>query len=170
MRFEFDPEKAVEAVLYLSARSGNDMYTTLKLLYLADKLHLERYGCLIFGDQYAALQYGPVPSNTYDILKSVLDGSESSSEVAPFSIERHSVNLTREADLDVFSRSDIQCLDEAIEKYGHLSFGELRNLVHDDAYNATSPNQLMRLETIASTLPNSAELIQHLSDPHPGSI
>jgi uncharacterized phage-associated protein len=167
----FDADKAVEAIAYAVSRTQSDLYTTLKLLYLADKLHLERYGRLIFGDWYAAMDHGPVPSHSYDILKFVRGDR-------PVSLAQHarevlrvdatnSIEVLREPDLDELSATDIECLDDAFEKYSSLGFGELKRLTHDDAYNATPRNAEIALEAIASMLKNAPELIQHLSNPHP---
>jgi uncharacterized phage-associated protein len=172
MRFEFDPEKAVEAIIYVARKTSGDMYLTLKLLYLADKIHLEKYGSLIYGEKYAALPFGPVPSSAYDVVKYVKgvntspDGAEHA--VQAFTMAGNAIQVLREADMNVFSRSDIQALNESIDRYGKLSFGQLQKLTHDDAFHATNENGTMSLNAIAATLPNAADLIQHLSDPHPG--
>ena len=173
MRFQFDPEKALETILYVAQKIGGDIYSTLKIIYLADKIHLEKYGCLIFGSKYSALPYGSTPSEAYDTIKCVRGDEGATCRVQnaneAFVMEGNVIKPSRNPELDVFSKSDIQCLNEAIERYGHLSFGELKDLVHDKAYHATSPNCTIRLETIASTLPNAADLIQHLAYPFPFS-
>lgn len=171
MRHVFDPEKAVETLLYISPRIGGDMYKTLKILYLADKLHLEGYGTLILGDWYAALPYGPVASNCYDILKFVrgetdFDAGATHAKDA-FSTEDDKIIPKREPDMDFLSRSDRECLDEAIRKYGNKSFGQLKRLTHDPAYNATPKNGRIDIHAIAATLPNGPEVNQFLADPHP---
>jgi hypothetical protein len=42
----------------------------LKLIFLADRYHLCRYGRLITNDSYVAMKHGPVPSATRDIVES----------------------------------------------------------------------------------------------------
>ena len=173
MRFQFDPEKALETILYVAQKIGGDMYSTLKIIYLADKLHLEQYGCLIFGSKYSALPFGATPSETYDIIKCARADEGANCHIKniqnEFTLDGNNIRPARAAHQDVFSKSDIKCLNEAIEKYGHLSFGELKDLAHGKDYQATPQNGTIRLETIASTLPNAADLIQHLADPYPGS-
>ena len=68
--FSFDPEKTLEAILYISERT-QDLYHVLKILYFADKIHLSAYGRLIAGDSYVAMSNGPVPSHAYNIIKTV---------------------------------------------------------------------------------------------------
>ena len=67
--FRFEPEKALEAILYVASKAQTDKYATLKILYLADKLHLERYGRFISGDYYHALRHGSTPMHSYDMLE-----------------------------------------------------------------------------------------------------
>ena len=70
--FQFDRQKAVESILYLVNRvSDSDIYGICKLLYLADKTSLEKYGRFIFGETYVAMVKGATPSNAYDVLKEV---------------------------------------------------------------------------------------------------
>ena len=41
----------------------------MKLLYIADKVHLNNYGRTISMDTFCAMQKGPVPSLSYDMIK-----------------------------------------------------------------------------------------------------
>ncbi|MFA7087310.1 MAG: hypothetical protein WC145_11645 [Aliarcobacter sp.] len=56
----FDPEKALTVWIYIAERV-DDHRGMYHLLYQADKLHLERYGRLIYGERYVAGEDGPVP-------------------------------------------------------------------------------------------------------------
>ncbi len=68
----FSEQKALAAILYLANKTGKiDMYALLKTLYYADKYHFQQWGRTITGDTYHRLPFGPVPSKTYDMLKSV---------------------------------------------------------------------------------------------------
>ncbi|MBI4006291.1 MAG: SocA family protein [Gammaproteobacteria bacterium] len=171
MRTTFDPEKAVEVILYIAPKIGGDMYNTLKILYLAEKQHLSDYGSLILGDWYIAMEYGPVASNSYDILKFVR-GDKEYDAGAPharesFQIKDNVITSKRDADLSLLSRSDRKCLDLTIKEHGHKEFDELRQLTHDAAYDAAGLNGSMDLHAIAATLTNGAEVNQYLSDPYP---
>jgi uncharacterized phage-associated protein len=168
--YTFNAEVALEAILYIANRVDNPTFHRIsKILYFADKAHLVRYGRFISGDSYVAMKHGPAPSDTYDILKAVRFGLDYCYEVAPetaFSVDNYMVIPFRAADLDVFSDSDIECLDEAITLYGTKTFGELTRLSHDEAWNATGDNEFMDIELIAATL-NDADLLEHLQDPYP---
>ena len=44
----FDWRKAVSASSYLASKTGESLYFVLKMLYLADKAHLDQYGRFIY--------------------------------------------------------------------------------------------------------------------------
>jgi hypothetical protein len=175
-RFTFDPEKALEAIVYVAARARQDLYGTLKLIYVADKRHLERFGRFMFGETYSAMEWGPVPSNSYDIVKFVRgDRPHSRNEhaKAAFRMRGNNFELLREPDLGVLSESDIACLDEAIAEHGRGRFEDFKRLTHDQAWTAAwatarGGSVSIPVESIASQLERAQALIQHLSDPHPG--
>ena len=176
VRFTFDADKALEAIIYVASRARTDLYGTLKLLYVADKLHLERYGRFMFGEAYSAMEWGPVPSNAYDIVKYVRgDRPHCRIERAreAFKMSGNDFILFRDADLDELSRTEVTCLDEAIAEHGKNDFAGFKRLTHDAAWSAawrgaSKGSAPIAVESIASQLLRAQELIQHLSDPSPG--
>jgi uncharacterized phage-associated protein len=166
-RFHFDPEKALNLVLYVAHEVPQATFHTIsKVIYFADKLHLQRYGRLICGDSYVAMKHGPVPSEIYDMMKDVRgDGNSDHWQTAREAFEvkgKATVVPHKGPDLDVFSSSDLECLNESIKKYGHLSFKQLTDLSHDAAWEATDDNDIIDLEEIVATLPEGETLLQHL--------
>lgn len=61
--------KIENAILFFIEKSGGRIAKTklMKLLWLSDRLHLNKYGRLILKDRYYAMPYGPVPSKGLDI-------------------------------------------------------------------------------------------------------
>lgn len=165
-RYRFDAEKAVEVILYIAHTSPN-MYNALKVLYFADKDHLSKHGRQLCGDQYVAMSHGPVPSGAYDLVKYARgDGCmfvDLPLEEA-FHLERYNITPHREPNLELLSESDIECLDAAIEHYGHLPFGELKKLSHDDAFKSADENDFISLEVIIDTLDDGELLLEYLQD------
>jgi uncharacterized phage-associated protein len=163
--FIFDRTKAIEAILYLASRvSESDKYGICKLLYLADKISLEKYGRFIFGELYVAMRQGATPSNAYDLLKKAAE-----MPINGLKVENNQVIALREPDLDCLSESDIECLDEIISKYGKRSNLDRRRAAHDEAYQKTWNNRgdkqsaRISIEVIAESLPDSADLVSYLS-------
>ena len=72
IQMKFNEHKTVNAVLYIVEKlKRRDFHKIFKLLYFSDREHLSVYGRTITGDVYIAMVDGPVPSNLYDIFKSV---------------------------------------------------------------------------------------------------
>lgn len=165
IKYRFDPKKAIEVLLYVAQRCS-DMYTALKVLYFADKEHLAKYGRLISGDSYVAMWHGPVPSNTYDLIKDVRGDRFRVTKVPvseAFHMQGNDIVPRRKANRDLLSESDVECLDAAIQKYGHLSFAELKRLSHqEEAFQRADENDFIPLEAIATTLPEGELLVDYL--------
>jgi len=164
-RQRFDLRKAIESILYVAQRNS-DTYTILKILYFADKKHFARYGRSIYGDIYVAMRHGPVPSGAYDIIKYIRgDGGFYRPELGekPFEVEDNDILPLRPANTAFLSESEIECLDDAIEQYGSLSFKELRGLSHSDpAYMESDENDIIPVEKIVENLPNGEVLLDYL--------
>ncbi|MFY9226398.1 MAG: type II toxin-antitoxin system antitoxin SocA domain-containing protein, partial [Blastocatellia bacterium] len=62
------------------------------------------------------------------------------------------------------SISDIEALDKAITDYGFMSFDQLQDLSHDQAWESADINDVISLEAIATTLPSSSDLVEHLRE------
>ncbi len=180
-QFDFNIEKAIESILYILELLENKVQPTIhrvsKVLYFADKEHLERYGRFIFGDRYYAMKHGPVPSQIYNLVK-LVRGDLSPSFQPPREIseqvlqafkivDKHNIKKLREPNTDFLSASDIECLEHSATKYGSLSFEELTNLSHDRAWESADENDIIDVEDIIKTFDNSVELLEHLQDPNP---
>ncbi|MBS1806813.1 MAG: SocA family protein [Acidobacteria bacterium] len=165
--FKFNAEKAVEVILYIARRAPiPDVFHVCKILYFADKYHLEQYGRFICGDYYIAMDNGPVPSRTYDIIKAVRDTqqsfsfSEHASDV--FTLRGNQISPSRDAYVELLSQSDIESLDQAITEYGSETFSKLSELSHDDAWKAADQNSVIPIEKIASMLRDGDAIIEYL--------
>jgi hypothetical protein len=166
-QFEFQPEKSLAATSYLADRSGETMYTILKMIYLADRFHLERYGRPITGDDFIAMKQGACPSKIYDSMKvlrgekntNYLPDSEKYLSVDP---ETYDVSVKDMPDINVLSASDIECLDEALSILKRRGRWLVRDMAHDEAWQKTERNALMDFVEIAKTLPNGEALARHI--------
>jgi len=165
----FDRDKALEAILFIAKSLHNPTFHSIsKMLYLSDKLHLQDYGRLICGDRYIAMEYGPVPSAIYDMMKVAakkdsidVDWDEIIQEALMVKRGRD-VIPKRESNLDLLAESEIECIQKTIAQFGNKSFGELTDITHDSAWDATDDNQTIPLASIVATLPNAAEVAGYL--------
>lgn len=167
----FNLETAIQAVLYVANRlTRKDFHKIFKILYFADRNHLSNYGRTITGDTYIAMEDGPVPSKIYDMFKIVrgdgLYAAEKAQEFTPyFGVKDGSLLVPKqEANLYYLSESDIKMLDGALEKYGNLSWSEVRELSHDYAWNNTVRNQVIDLQDIMRESGDEEEFIDFVSE------
>jgi uncharacterized phage-associated protein len=160
--------KALAAVLYIANKLGIiDFHKLCKLLYLADKRHLELYGRMITKDCYEAMIYGPVPKDTYSRILSG-ERKNQNEEYGFRVVGQHSIEPFTNPDLDQLSLSDVECLAETIEKYGAKSFDYLTRITHDSAWQAGRKRSGFEilLDDIIEVLPNAGEIKNYLSDAH----
>ena len=128
---DFDKDAALAAVssMLLQKWQRPTFHTISKVLYFADKRHLEHYGRFISGDNYVAMKHGPVPSVTYDILKAVRNCGHPAFDAALLEEFSRAMDIKSnyhvvpriEPKLEFLSESDVECLDYAIEPLrGHV--------------------------------------------------
>jgi len=120
--FKFNKQKSIEAVLYLISKSGRnsyDLYKIVKMIFEADKYHLNRYMRPVTGDHFVSMKNGIVPSKIYDLCKN-------EDPKAPFFKKSpRLVRANRLADGDYLSDSDKEALDWAFEQLDPLTFGQI---------------------------------------------
>lgn len=168
MTSTFDKDVAINSILYVAERIGNkkDMHKIFKTLYFADKYHLSLYGRCITGDDYIAMDFGPVPSRIDDIFKAVRgDSYFPAGELSRYFhfVNKYIIETDVESDTDYLSDSDIECLDKAIELCKDKSFGELCDMTHDYAWNQTKRNNRMNIGDILRECGDSEDYIDYVN-------
>lgn len=160
----FEKDKALAAILYIAGKRGRiNLYALLKTLYYADKNHFKEWGRTITGDCYHRLPYGPVPSKSYDMLKSVRGDGYWPDDLTPFfrfEDDKTIVPLV-EPIVDDLSESDIEALDKSFVERGEKSFGDLCREAHDDPAFNRSLERRMTTEDLAEDDP---VLLEHLRE------
>lgn len=144
--FRYDPHKAVHVVAYLAGKDLPDMsaFKIAKLLFWADKIHLQRYGRPVTASTWERTNHGPIPSEILNVLN-VLSGTDTKDiakrdfdAVADEARRLLRVVLadhpkfvaTAPADLDYFSDSDLEVLDRVVADYGRLCISAIWDKVH----------------------------------------
>ena len=132
-----ESEKIIQALCYVLQRVKRaDKIKLVKLLYLADKYHLLRYGRTVTGDEYWAMDYGPVGSTAKDLLsldKKMLSREyKLASRLLKKSGEYNFVvgGSCTEDDLDLLSETDREAIDFVTERFGCMSSRELVDYTH----------------------------------------
>jgi uncharacterized phage-associated protein len=136
IHFNFAFKKATQELNHFALKEGGQInkMKALKLIYLADRYHLRKYGRLVTNDIYFAMSYGPVPSGVKDIAEGSEFLGEREKDYTPqyiITIDNLTLKSVNSVDESVFSDSDIEALDFAWEKFGHLDQFELAELTHE---------------------------------------
>jgi hypothetical protein len=164
--FRFDPEKGLEVLLYIASHLNEDFYRVLKALYFADKKHLENYGRLICGDHYIAMKSGVVPSGLYDYVKDVREPDRPPSHGIDareaFDLNGFRIVPKRDPKLEYLSKSDIECLDQAISDIPKMDWKTFYNATHGEDYEAADRDDEIPFDAVVRTLPNGELLLESL--------
>jgi uncharacterized phage-associated protein len=133
MRLRFNERKATQAAAcLLQLRGGKMSYMKLiKLLYLADREALLRWGRPITTDRYVSMNRGPVLSGVLDLAT---DGEDPNSPSIwanhigePANYE---VQLKSDAGQDELSEVEIELLKKVFQEHGNKNRWELVELTH----------------------------------------
>ena len=164
--FKVNQNKALEAVVYIATQNpGIDIYHTVKTIFYADKKHLNTYGRPILGDLYIKMENGSVPS----LIKNIIDQDPFLSVdfltkiKNSLEIKGRYKNITakREPDYNVFSKSDIECIDYSLAFCKDKSFDQLKNMTHkEQAWIKASMNGGMDYQDMIT----NPEVLEDLSE------
>lgn len=141
IQFKFNLEKTVEAVALLLKLHGGTMryLALLKMLYMADRIALERIEQPISGDIYVSMKFGPVLSRVYDLIKGKEVGGainfwskhiSSRPENYSSSGYDYTIKLLDDPSDDELSEEEIEILNEVYRKYGGVDRFDLAEITH----------------------------------------
>jgi len=122
MRPDFDKIKATEATVYLLNKGENsELYLihALKMLYIAERRALQRWGRSITWDRFVSMDNGPVLSRTYNLMS----GSDRSAEIWDRHISdrsNHKISIAEPLDPQKLSLAELKLLDEVFHEFGHV--------------------------------------------------
>lgn len=133
---DFNYQKATQAINYFIRKTPDNkenMMKFIKLIWLADRYHIRKYGRPVIGDKYVAMPLGPVGSGVKDIA----EASEFAAKVELIyakkfirQVDRYSVESISDVDMDVFSETDIESFEFAYKHFGELDQFSLSKLAH----------------------------------------
>lgn len=129
----FDYKKSAQLINYIAVRNGGTVtkLKLFKLVWLANRLHLRRYARTITGDSHVAMEHGPVPSQTKNYLEPIIIINDADIYFAKFlTVNKMIISSNSEPDMKVFSKSDVQVINEVLEIYGNLGAWDLREHSH----------------------------------------
>ena len=175
IRFKFHEEKAIAALLYIARRlialkspkAKPDLHKIFKIMYFADQKHLARYGRPVLGGFYIAMDHGPVPSQVYDMIKIVRGDTIFDSNRgydAFFDVNDHYVHPKQKPEMDHFSESDLECINESLQENRYLSFEQLKTKSHDNAYCKASKDDKISYREMAKQAGANASMLSYMRE------
>ena len=134
IQFRFHPEKAVEAAAVLLKLHGRPMkyLGLLKMLYIADRIALKRMEQPITGDHYVSMDYGPVLSGVYDLIKGKpIDNALPlwSKFISPRN--EHLVSLLNDPGNADLCEEEEKIIQQVYQNFGHLDPFLVAEWTHD---------------------------------------
>jgi len=129
-------KKATQALNFFAHKKDGKInkMKAIKLIYLADRLHLRKYGRPIVGDIYWAMKLGPVGSRTKKVAELANMPEEALSYakkyIKPGDDNKQSFTALKPIDTDLFSKTDLECLESVYKTFSDKDQFELAELSH----------------------------------------
>ncbi len=142
----FTPSKIAQMAAFFTEKQGGtiDMLKLVKLLYLADREAMSRFGEPISYDNFVSMQHGPLGSRTLDLLNGFISGAPAAKWGEWISDrENHEVSLKRQfdrSDLDELSDADLDVLEVVWQQFGRMDKWTIRDWIHDNCDEWQDPD------------------------------
>ena len=132
----FNYKKAVQLLNFFAEKEGGsiDKIKTIKLVWLADRAHLRKFGRPITFDSYFAMAHGPVPSSTKDLAgenSNFLSPNEKAYRDAFISVQSTRITAISPLESDVLSETEVQILNGIYDEFGNDEGFSLADFSHD---------------------------------------
>jgi uncharacterized phage-associated protein len=136
IQFQFHPKKAVEAAAVILKLHGKPIkyLGLLKMLYISDRMALQQMEQPITGDHYVSMDYGPVLSGVYDLIKGKpIDVDNASSLWSQFISPRydHQVRLLQDPGNEELCEEEEEIIQRVYKAFGHLNPFSVAEWTHD---------------------------------------
>lgn len=134
----FTGQKTAQMAAYFTNQEGGqiNILKLIKLLYLADRESMDRYGEPISYDHLVSMDHGPVLSRTLNLINGHgtsrdIDAWQSwISDRENYLVSISSGRTVNRDVLDHLSDADISVLQDTWDRFGHMNRWELRDYTH----------------------------------------
>jgi uncharacterized phage-associated protein len=169
MNFRFNIGKATEAACVFLERGGGQMniMKLVKLVYLLDRLSLDRRGIPVCGGDYLSMRNGPVTSEVLDLVDAGRLAGEGDRrwEQCIGARTNHEVRLEKQPVREHLSDAEVSLLDEVWAEHGGKDQWQLVDWCHAHCRewvpvaNGCAP---ISVEQVGMALGKSAEQVARL--------
>jgi uncharacterized phage-associated protein len=136
VNFRFNIHKATEACLQFISRTDGriNVMKLIKLIYLLDRLSIQRRGVPVVGGVYFSMRNGPVTSELLDLVNAGELAGETGSRWEEMISDRknHEIAMRRPAkpEREFLSDFEIALIDEIFAEHGDKDQWQLRDWCH----------------------------------------
>lgn len=133
----FDYKKAIQVINWFANKANGqiDKLKLMKLIFLADREHMRRYGRSICGGSYYGMELGPVHSEMKDIVDQTdfidPDILELTQQYFEQDRKTHKIRSLAPVDEREFSESDKKILEMVWNIFGKFDNSQLVNITHE---------------------------------------
>lgn len=165
----YDERKAAQVAAYFIRKNGGqiEILKLMKLMYLAERESLRKFGEPITGDVLCSMQHGPVLSQTLDHINDFIDSAEDGWNDWISDRENHLLALKKGGPLLHLSDADEEILAQVWREYGHRTASQLRNYTHTECPEWEDPgysSSVIPYSRILRVLGFDAETIDELTN------
>jgi len=154
LKFAFSEAKAMAALgLIAKVRPGLTPLFVSKILFFAEKWHINRYGRPIIADTYIAMPRGPVPSTVKNFIDENWKWVDKPERFEDFiGIDnrdslRRLIPGVKEPDLSLLSGTDVDCITDAVKFCDGKTADELSEITHfEKSWRRVPVNSPMNFE------------------------
>ncbi len=136
IQFQFHPKKAVEAAAVILKLHGKPIkyLGLLKMLYISDRMALQQMEQPITGDHYVSMNYGPVLSGVYDLIKGKpIDADNALALWSRFISSRseNKVRLLEDPGNEELCEEEEEIIQRVYKTFGHINPFSVAEWTHD---------------------------------------
>jgi uncharacterized phage-associated protein len=143
MKTPFDISKAAQVAHFFITRQGSEIeiLKLVKLIYLTDRLSLEKRRIPVVGGSFYSLQHGPVTSEVLDLINDGTRDGDSLWEQLVSNRANHMVATARQVpEYDALSPSELRLLEEIWQRFGARDKWDLVRWTHQHCEEWSDPS------------------------------
>ncbi len=128
----YKSKKAAQISAFFAGKSntGIDKLKLIKLLYLAERTFLSKYGHPMFYDEFYSLRQGPICSISLDGINGLIRKTEWSYYIQKAGNTIKATSVFAREDFDHISDAEHEVAKNIWEKFGGMTTSQVRNYTH----------------------------------------
>ena len=174
IEFVLNGRRVIHVILYIIQQSGGEInkYKFMKIIFEADRYHLNKYGRVVTGDLYKKKAFGPAPAAILDTLTGrrkltrYLRAMGMKELPYKYNKEREVVYSSVPPNDRFFPKYAVEAIEHGIEKCRGLSVSEIKQESYKEvSWQDTDSDDYIPFELIIE----NKEVLEQLSE-HPYGI